>query len=116
MGTRRRRARQDRRQDFAVTGRAGGACLVVPLLCALVACGCAGCDPNTVVLGPPDGCAVEAMRCAANKVEICGSDKRWVVSTDCDEVASLSGGTWICNETTDAGPACVRSDVDGGNE
>ncbi len=78
----------------------------------------AGCDPNTVVLGPPDDCKSGAMRCEANRVEICGSDERWVVSADCEEVGAYSGGQWVCTEGEgDAEPYCERvTEGDGGSD
>jgi len=86
------------------------------LVVLVVAVGsCAACDPDDVVLGPKDGCDVGAMRCSGRVVEACGSDQRWVVAQDCDEVQSLSGGLWICDETGDAGPHCSPLDTDGGD-
>lgn len=85
------------------------------LLCIVLL---AACDPNTVVLGPPDNCTSGVMRCEGNRVEICGSDERWVVSADCDEVSAYSGGQWVCrDDEADAEPYCERViEGDGGSD
>lgn len=77
---------------------------------------CASCHPDDVMLGPKDGCTEASMRCSGNVVEVCDGDQRWVASQDCDEVAALSGGDWVCDDQGDAEPFCRPAITDGGSD
>lgn len=43
----------------------------------------------------PDNCTIGDTRCHLNRVEICGSDRNWTVSVNCNEIGNETI-SWVC--------------------